>query len=554
VQLGVEPGDGVRWRSAAYLDQLQLVDQATYTLSFAARADQTRPVEIAVSRDEPRWRTDKWRTRGLRQTLTLTPEWQTFRLVFTTHSVVEVGSRLSIIAGHAPGEIALKDLRLESGSASAGLRPGQSARAGTVPLPTDATPNQWNDYLTFLLDTERAYVAEMMRYLRADLKVRAPIVCTQANYGGIAGLVREQPSDFIDTHAYWQHPDFGGAAGTWDTARYTINNSPQLAEFGPRWWGELGGIALLRVSGKPFTVTEVDTPAPSDYAAEMYPLLATFGGLQDWDAIYTFDMVGLGAEADDGAIRTFFDQSHHPAKWGFGPFATQVFRHGLIPPPPSSRELFVRAPFWAEANHVDVLWLKHQLGQDLGFLTDRLSVNERLLGPVEVTRVERRGESRPTAVRLVQTKRGPAYVAAVPAAATIVGYVGGSTLSAGGLTVSCDDFGLNFAAITTVALDGRPMDSSARVLVTLAARAENQGAQWNAVRTSVGDVWGKGGAPIAERVPATVVLPTDGPRRVIALAPDGSAAGEVEAAWTDGELRFSTREGAGTLHYEIVRR
>jgi hypothetical protein len=38
---------------------------------------------------------------------------------------------------------------------------------------------------------------------------------------------------------------------------------------------------------------------------------------------------------------------------------------------------------------------------------------------------------------------------------------------------------------------------------------------------------------------------------VTALAPDGSAAGEIAATWTDGWLSFSTREGPATLHYEI---
>jgi len=335
---------------------------------------------------------------------------------------------------------------------------------------------------------------------------------------------------------------------------YTINNTPQLAEFSARWFGELGGIALLRVKGKPFSVTEIDHPAPSDYAAEMYPVLATFAGLQDWDAIYPFDSVAAGLDVDDGSLRTFFDQSHHPAKWGFGPFATRVFRHGLISPPASTRELLVSAPFWNEANHVDVLWLKHQMGQDLGFLTDRLQVNENLLSANQSSRVEIRGEHRPAGVKLVQTRRGPAYLASAPAAATVVGYVGGSDLAAGDLRVECDSFGLNFAAVTAIALDERPLPASRRVLITLAARAENQGMKWNAARTSVGDAWSKGGPTIAERVPATIRLRSEDSKRVLALAPDGSPAGEIVASQADGWLSFSTREGPGTLHYEILTR
>ena len=112
---------------------------------------------------------------------------------------------------------------------------------------------------------------------------------------------------------------------------------------------------------------------------------------------------------------------------------------------------------------------------------------------------------------------------------------------------------MDFAACTVVALDEQPVANSDRVLVTLAARAENQGMRWNPERTSVGNAWGKGGAPIAERVPATVRIRSATARKVFALNPDGSPAAEVDAKWSDGWLSFSTREGPATLHYEIKR-
>ncbi len=548
VQFEVTVSDTVRWRSAAFLDRLELADGQTYTVTFSARADAARPVAVALGRDDAGWRTDKWRTRGLVATIPLTPEWKTFRFVVNTHSVVDAGTRFNITAGHQRGSVWLKDLKIESGSPTAGLAADQDPAKGNVPIPTDATPAQWNHWLTFLTDLEVKYVDEMRAYLRDRLKVKAPIVCSQANYGGIAGLARERASDFIDAHSYWQHPDFGGLSGAWDLGNFTINNSPQIGEFSPRWFGELGGIALLRVAGKPFSVTEVDNPAPSDYACEMYPLLATLAAVQDWDALYPFDIVGLGEPDPAGTIKTFFDQNHHPVKWGFAPFATRAFRHGLFPPAGGSRELFVGQPLWEQANHVDVLWLRQQPGQDLGFLTERLSVNENLTNK---TRVEKRGKPGSVA-RLERTPRGVIYRAETPEAATIIGYVGGGKVEGIDLSLDCDAFGLNFAAVTAVSLEDKPMDESARVLITLGARAENNGAKWNASRTSIGESWGA--APtVAERVPADVRLRVHGLRNVYALAPDGSRAARIEARYAGGWLTFSTREGPATLHYEIVR-
>jgi hypothetical protein len=153
---------------------------------------------------------------------------------------------------------------------------------------------------------------------------------------------------------------------------------------------------------------------------------------------------------------------------------------------------------------------------------------------------------------MLQQPRGPVYVAHAASGATAVGFVGGAEITAGDLVVHCQPFGLNFAAISAVSLTDAPLRDSHRVLVTLAARAENTEMNWNAWRTSAGDIWGKGGSPVAERVPAQVRLRTNGERRVFALNPDGSRARAITAAYENGWLVFTTTEGPATLHYEVI--
>ena len=552
VSIRIEESDGVRWRAAAYLDKLRLQENTTYTVTFEAKADQQRPVEVVISRDDPLWRTDKWRSRGLRNVITLTDDWQPFRMVFVAHSVVDLPSRFSVIAGHRTGTVDIRNLSITSGSQSAGLQELQSPWEGSVPLPTDPTPAQWNDWIAFLIDTESAYVQEMKDYLKNTLGVKVPIVCSQANYGGIAGLFREAPLDFVDAHAYWQHPDFGGISGAWDTANYTIINSPQLSGFSPRWFGEIGGIALLRVSGKPFTASELDTPAPSEYASEMMPLLAAFASVQDWDGLYTFDTVGAGDDAPFYSIRTFFDQTHHPSKWGLSVFASRSFRQFMIPSLTSSRELQVSADWPTEGNHLDTLWLKAQTASDLGFLTDRLSVSESLLArhiPSQVIRNESSG-TRP--MQMEHGTHGLVCKAASDAAATLFGFIGEAKLQAGDLGVECDSFGLQFGAITAIALDGHPLRSSDRVLISLVARSENQTWKWNPERTNVGEISGDGSAPLTELIPARVTLRSKQPMKVFPLNPDGSRLEPLETMWEEGVVSFDTRDGQHTLHYELI--
>lgn len=552
VSINVEKSDGVRWRASAYLDKLHLQENRTYTVTFEAKADQQRPIEVVVGRDDPLWRTDKWRSRGLRNVVSIGQAWEPFRMVFVAHSIVDVPSRLSIIAGHKTGTIDIRNLSIVSGSASAGLKENESPWDGSVSIPADATPAQWNDWLAFLIDTESAYVQEMKAYLQDTLGVKVPIVCSQANYGGIAGLFREAPLDFVDAHAYWQHPDFGGISGAWDTANYTIINSPQISEFSPRWFGEIGGIALLRVSGKPFTASELDTPAPNEFASEMMPLLASFASIQDWDGLYTFDTVGAGDDSGFRSIRTFFDQTCHPSKWGLSGFASRVFRGFLIPALPSTRELMVSSGWPHEGNHLDALWLKARTASDLGFLSDKLSVNETLIDASIPSHAKRREAPGIQPMAMEHSTHGVVCKAESEQAVTLFGFIGDASLRAGALGVKCEPFGLNFGAITAVALDGLPLMSSGRVLISLVGRSENQTWKWNAQRTSVGEISGDGSAPITEAIPALITLQCSHPMRVFPLHPDGSRMEPMDASWADGILSFSTESGNPTLHYELI--
>jgi len=106
----------------------------------------------------------------------------------------------------------------------------------------------------------------MRVFLKNDLGVEAAIIDTQASYGGIAGTFRESFNDFVDMHAYWQHPSFPGRP--WDGANWSIRNTPMVAD---KSGGNLTRLSVYRVAGKPFTVSEYDHPAPSHYAAEMFP-------------------------------------------------------------------------------------------------------------------------------------------------------------------------------------------------------------------------------------------------------------------------------------------
>lgn len=529
---------------------LPVADGEVYTVSFEAKADQPRKFGVGVSADNSADPQQPWRSLGLLETVEIGAGWTPVRLAFPAHSAAGGKAQLSFSAGHSTGTVTIRNLRLVRGAPDAGLQANQSAAGGTVPIPTAPSAPQWTDWIAFLADTERAFADEMRTFLRDELHVQAPIVCSQIDYGGLTALNREHAMEFADGHAYWQHPDFIGS--DWNPANWVIRNSPQLAELRDRYFGEFGNLALVRIAGKPFTVSEYDHPAPSEFVCEMYPTLASFAARQDWNIVYPFSLAAYGAANPDGRIRDFFDQMNHPAKWSQGVFAALTFRRGDVPPAPRTATLHLGSPLWAEQPHADVLW-RQLIPGSLDFLNIRYAVSDRPGMAGEKARIEWTDASpaTPPPVRLVSSPRGKILVIETERAAAVVGHLGGATVEAGALRVECDRFGLDFASVTAVSLDGRPLRGSSRVLVTLVARAANRGMVWNDARTSVGTNWGHG-PTTAERVPARLELAGAAGRKIYALAPNGSRAQEIDGR-TDGDAQaFTVEPDHRTLHYEIV--
>ena len=545
--VAVEKTAGLNWQVQVTTGELSVEDNSVYTIAFEVRAQAAGRISVGLCNDTSTRPGEEWRSFGLLQPVDVSTDWTPVRIVFPVHSVAASLARLNFDVAERVNRIEIRGLRFTAGAAEGGLRPGQTLEARTVPLPGEPTSRQWADWIAFLAATDRAFAEEMRAFLRDELHVKAPIVCSQVNFTGITAIDREQSMDFADTHVYWQHPIFGG--GDWNRANWTIANSPMLATFGPRRFGELGNMAYLRVAGKPYSVSEYDHPATSDFVCEMYPELAVFACRQNWDAVYAFDLGAYGTRNPDGRITSYFDQINHPAKWSLAPFATRVFRAGLVPPADDIAELRPGNPVWAEAMHLDMLWAKFNPDKPFDFLNCRLQVNDR--PAAAKTTLVRSGSLDTPPAQIVQAPQGQVLTAVAPQAAVATGFLGGANVVAGPLHVACPRFGRDFATVAAVALDGRSLATSKRVLVTVVARAENQEMKWNAARTSVGTDWGHG-PTIAERVPAAIELAASGPRTVYALKPDGTRARKVKTAFRNAILSFAVSPKDNTLHYELV--
>src|SRR3546814_12787816 len=97
-------------------------------------------------------------------------------------------------------------------------------------------------------------------------------------------------------------------------------NSPELSI--------IQKLARSATVGKPFTVSEVNHPYPSDYGSEMIPILASYAALQDWDGIffYTFETKISGKWTP--MIGDHFDMTLDPVKMAQMPAGALIFLRG----------------------------------------------------------------------------------------------------------------------------------------------------------------------------------------------------------------------------------
>ena len=308
----------VTWQLQIQQTGLTLEEGGIYTLAFRGRSDKPRrlPLDVRLQKED-------WHNCGLAETVELTPQWQEFSYTFRASRVEPAAVRVSMVLGSGPtGDFWIKDLTLRPGG-SLGLRPGESLTAGNVAEGRAAGTARHTDWVRFLAETERAYTNGMRRFLKEELGVRANVIDTQASYGNIPGCYRESFNDYVDMHAYWQHPHFPGRP--WDGNNWLIPNTPMVAA---KDTGNFARLAAYRVAGKPFTVSEYDHPAPSQYAAEMFPMIASFAAVQDWDALFQFDWGGT--DWNSGKISGYFSLQQHPGKLAFLPAAAMMFRRGDV--------------------------------------------------------------------------------------------------------------------------------------------------------------------------------------------------------------------------------
>ena len=433
------------------------------------------------------------------------------------------------------------------------------------------TPAKQRDWQEFIWDTETAYWNGMRDFLKKDLGVKAPIVGTQGFWS--PGHV-QVGMDVIDSHAYWQHPDFHGKG--WNPDVWDVKNEPMA---GAPDGGTLPGLAAQRVAGKPFLCTEFNHPAPNTYSAETFPLLCAFAALQDWDGVFAFSYSHRAGDAwSQEHFDNFFDIDRHPVKMATLPGAVISFRRGDL-----EQLLYIRE---IEIGRT-ISWLKilnrgPGMGGSSTFFDPLVAMNssvgirpipqerdkEVYLGAVD----EERGFLGPHFSAIMHRRNGEGIVwntgkhsvtADAPRLRLAVGrFNPGESSKIDDVTIVSGAMRQAWACFQFSVLDRdstfRTGFSAARlpnfatakrILITTTGDIENTGMGWkNAAKTSVGRDWGK--APVLVEGPAAKIeLPGGGKFKAWALDERGQRRAKIPVA--NGTLEIGPQHR--TLWYEVER-
>jgi len=482
-RLQVTASDGIDWHLQWKQVGLSVSKDSLYTVRFAARAAQNQKISVSVMRDTSPW---TWYGGGSFQ---LTGQWQVFGFSFRAPESVDRIARLSFSIGEQAGTLWFDDIHLNPASVS-GLETGESLEAGNVRRLDYAecvrySDNRVKDMSAFYLKLQDDFFAEMRRYLKNELGVRVPVVGTNWNIGP-ADLAVQDKLDYIDNHAYWDHPQFPNIP--WSSTDWYINNTPMVQDaYGGAVARLVAGVPSI---GKPFTISEYNHPFPNHYQSEGVLFLAAYGAFHDADGVMLFDYGGSGSNYETDFIDGYFGIQRNTAMMALMPACAFAFRQGLIEPAQQSLELsFSRDDILLLPKNDHGNWQGPQMADPLLALQhavrNKTFTSAQSFQPASLPPA-------PASPFLSDTRQllwdvSGLFQVVTPQQIGFTGVLDKFTgRQLGPLSWSSAS---GFATGTWTSLTGQPLNRADRSLIVLSTRTQNSGMVWDGT-TTIHDHWG----------------------------------------------------------------
>lgn len=301
-----------------------------YTLSFKAKASKSCEISLSLMNNH-----EPWHSIGLQKNLKLDTKYQDFEFVFAANSDDEKSRVAFSNMGFLKGtNIDIKNISFYEGGKIENVKKG--SKHNSVAFPTF---NEYRDFpslykkivTNFLYEIENEYWEEMRSFIKEELNAKPLLMGTICGCS-TQGLMNK--FDIIDSHAYWHHPIFHGSS--WDNANYSVQNENMATS---KTGGVLSSLAIQRIYGKPFSVTEYDFPYPNQFSSQMMPMIASYASFQDWDCLFNFAYEFSAKDSKKAKINGYFDQANTPSKVSSNFIAARIFREFLVQP--ANHKIFV---------------------------------------------------------------------------------------------------------------------------------------------------------------------------------------------------------------------
>lgn len=327
----------------------------------------------------------------------------------------------------------------------------------TLPAPTLSVPKLVEkkdaQVFQFLIEVQKNYYKEMVSFLRDVLHLQIPICGSNAAGGLVADLLVNSDLDFMDRHDYWDHP-----AGGWTPTSHFRNQAMSANLLKPT--NITYHIAVQRVEGKPFTVSEWNFVWSNEYITEGPLIMAAVGGFQGWSTMLQFSISGKNWGS---ALNGCWENDNKPHWVAPSVAAGLMFLRGDIEPGMLKlNRLNVAEPAEVAGREIpppDVY--KYRIAESLG------DGGEKAKEPAGV-------DESPLSVN-----DAPGFVVNAAKTQAVVGFFGKKEVSTKDVTFRIAN---PFAQIIISSLDDQPLSASKQMLITATARAENSGAKYHTFR------------------------------------------------------------------------
>lgn len=386
---------------------------------------------------------------------------------------------------------------------------------------------------------------EMKQFL-SELSPHALLAGSNMGLPVLGNTKADSVLDFMDAHFYWDYPQVDKVGGDWHKVEYApLGNSSELKKPFGSFISRLSNCVVI---DKPLIVTEWNVCFPNEYRAEGPVLMASYGSLQDWGGILQFEY--LSDPIGTNRMKTFAI-NRRPDNEPVFQAGALIFRNNML----KTSDITVAEKLSDDqvmANGMKSNWLyEHnwlpytvKVGKEFTGSESAAPADLSGLGNLHQDDAKRFISS--TGEETLNYGKGILKLDS-PQVQGFTGFIGT------GDTLGTTDFSMTlsskapFASVLAIALDGKPIHQSHKLLVVAVSKSMNSGQTFNADRHALTD---PGNVPILmEGVRGTLQIRVDAALTVTSLDSNGKKGTPLTTHREGTRIQFDISPSDQTSYY-----